>query len=108
MLNKLYITTEKKVTYSAPLWSYATLVFLGLGVSILFLPFLFAYLSTSFWPKESSYREQPIVYMTQDSMIMLEGTLTSTSVPFTINFGSDPAYQKYMGSTSRMVQVKVF
>jgi hypothetical protein len=107
MLNRIYQTSERKIVYRAPLLSCATLLWLVFIFCLLLLPFVFSYSATSLWPKENSFREQPLVQHTKKCLIYLQGTSATDGVPFEINFGSDPNYQKYMGRSARTVTVSV-
>lgn len=106
MLFKVHSTPLKTITYSSPLFSIATLLLLALYIAIILLPLVFAYASNDFWNKESNYREQPLVYVSNSNLILLEGL--DAGVPFAVNYASDALYQRYLGQTSRVLSVKVF
>ncbi|KAI8907890.1 transmembrane protein [Gorgonomyces haynaldii] len=107
MLFRYYQTSEKQTIYSAPFCSLATVVYFGLIVAMLLLPFVFGYASSPFWLKENSYREQPLVVFVNSALVLLEGIKSTTGQPFYAQYGTDPLYQMYLGSLNRVGAVKM-
>ncbi|TPX67413.1 hypothetical protein SpCBS45565_g03791 [Spizellomyces sp. 'palustris'] len=92
--------------YHAPLISTASLLGALAAIAILILPFVFAYVSGSFWLKQNSFREQPQVMYKHEFMLLLEGVDRVSNNPVAVVWSSSPLYNQLHERTSRVAALQ--
>ncbi|KAJ3299027.1 hypothetical protein HK104_010042 [Borealophlyctis nickersoniae] len=94
--------------FYAPLISTASIITLAAFVALLILPFVFAYASGSFWLKENTFRQQPSIRYTDQLLLLLEGTDTSsgTATPTALAWSTSVLYNQAVDANARVTTIQ--